>query len=130
MRDYTSPTPMVCKNTVQTFPGLHMFIGNMKRMKLGRNHSVAPKHLNDDVAEFVYLANRRWMEASLFDRLLVAAVTGNPMCHKELLTGDNSRFSSSECPHGFGSGAKILQNTLVMGATTPYNGDLSASGNG
>ncbi len=89
MRDYTSPTPMVCKNTVHTFPWLHVFIGNMKRMKLGTNHSVAPKHLDDDPAEFVYRANRRWMEASLFDRLLVAALTGKPMCHKELLTGDN-----------------------------------------
>ena len=61
----------------------------MKRMILGTYHSVAPKHLDDYLAEFVYRANRRWMEANLFDRLLVAAVTGKPMCYRELVTGDN-----------------------------------------
>ena len=77
------------RNAVQTFPWLHTFIGNMKRMILGTYHSVSPKHLDDYLAEFVYRANRRWMEANLFDRLLVAAVTGKPMCYKELVTGDN-----------------------------------------
>ena len=74
---------------VQTFPWLHTFIGNMKRMILGTYHSVAPKHLDNYLAEFVYRANRRWMEANLFDRLLVAAVTGKPMSYRELVTGDN-----------------------------------------
>ncbi len=77
------------KEAVQTFPWLHTFIGNMKRMILGTYHSVAPKHLDDYLAEFVYRANRRWMEANLFDRLLVAAVTGKPICYRELVTGDN-----------------------------------------
>ncbi len=75
------------KRAVQTFPWLHTFIGNMKRMILGTYHSVAPKHLDDYLAEFVYRANRRWMEANLFDRLLVAAVTGKPMCYRQLVTG-------------------------------------------
>lgn len=81
------------KNAGQTLPWLHTFIGNMKQMILGTYHSLAPKHLDDYLAEFVYRANRRWMEATLFDRLLVAAVTGQPMCNQELVTGDKQRFS-------------------------------------
>ena len=77
------------KRAVQTFPWLHTFIGNMKRMILGTYHSVAPKHLDDYLAEFVYRANRRWTEANIFDRLLVAAVTGKPMTYHQLVTGDN-----------------------------------------
>ncbi len=58
-------------------------------MVLGTYHSVAPKHLEGYLVEYVYRANRRWMEANLFDRLLVAAVTGKPMCYRELVAGDN-----------------------------------------
>ena len=77
------------KNAFQTFPWLHTFISNMKRMIHGTYHSVAPKHLDNYLGEFVYRANRRWMEPKLFDRLLVAAVAGKPMCYRELVTGDN-----------------------------------------
>ena len=77
------------RNAVQTFPWLHTFIGNMKRMILGTYHSVSPKHLDNYLAEFVYRANRRWMEPKLFERLLITAVTGKPMCYEELVTGDN-----------------------------------------
>ena len=73
----------------QTFPWLHTFIGNMKRMLLGTYHSVGPKHLDRYLAEFVYRANRRWMEADLFDRLLVATITGKPTCYRDLVTGDS-----------------------------------------
>ncbi len=72
---------------VQTFPWLHTFIGNMKRMILGTYHSVSPKHLDAYLAEFTYRANRRWMEAKLFDRLVVAAVTANPISYRQLITG-------------------------------------------
>jgi len=71
----------------QTFPWLHTFIGNMKRMLLGTYHSVGPKHLDGYLAEFVYRANRRWREADLFDRLLVATITGKPTCYRDLVTG-------------------------------------------
>jgi transposase-like protein len=75
------------KQAVQTFPWLHTFIGNMKRMILGTYHSVSPKHLDAYLAEFTYRANRRWMESHLFDRLLVAAVTAKPVTCRELVTG-------------------------------------------
>ncbi len=75
------------KEAVQTFPWLHTFIGNMKRMILGTYHSVSPKHLDNYLAEFTYRANRRWMEADLFDRLLVAAVNAKPINYRQLTTG-------------------------------------------
>ena len=71
----------------QTFPWLHTFISNMKRMLLGTYHSVSAKHLDDYLAEFTYRANRRWMEATLFDRLVVAAIDSKAVTYKELLAG-------------------------------------------
>lgn len=77
-----------CK-AVAKFPWIHTFIGNMKRMILGTHHSVSPKHLADYLAEFAYRANRRWTEAGLFDRLLVAAVNDKAVTYKQLVTGDS-----------------------------------------
>lgn len=72
---------------VKKFPWVHTFIGNVKRMILGTHHNVSPKHLSNYLAEFAYRANRRWMEARLFDRLLVAAVSDKPVTYKQLVTG-------------------------------------------
>jgi ISXO2-like transposase domain len=79
---------------VQTFPWLHTFISNMKRMlressriRLGTYHSVSAQHLDDYLAEFTYRANRRWMEGTLFDRLVVAAIDSKAVMYKELLAG-------------------------------------------
>ena len=69
------------------FPWIHTFIGNMKRMILGTYHSVSAKHLNRYLAAFVYRANRRWMEANLFDRLVIAALEGKPLTFGQLTTG-------------------------------------------
>jgi len=72
---------------VEKFPWLHTFIGNLKRMILGTYHSVSPKHLAHYLAEFAYRANRRWLEANLFDRLLVAAVNDKAVTYRQLVTG-------------------------------------------
>jgi hypothetical protein len=72
---------------VAKFPWVHTFIANMKRMLLGTHHHVSPKHLADYLAEFAYRANRRWMEARLFDRLLVAAVNSKAVTYRQLITG-------------------------------------------
>lgn len=77
------------RQAVQTFPWLHTFIGNMKRMILGTYHSVSPKHLDAYLAEFIYRANRRWMEPNLFERLLVASVGGKPVTRRQLVAGDS-----------------------------------------
>jgi transposase-like protein len=44
------------REAVQTFPWIHTFIGNMKRMVLGTHHWVSPKHVDDYLAEFTYRA--------------------------------------------------------------------------
>jgi len=72
---------------VEAFPWVHTFIGNLKRMLLGTYHSVSPKHLDRYLAAFMYRANRRWMEANLFDRLVFAAVEAKPLTFKELTAG-------------------------------------------
>jgi len=76
------------KKAVEKFPWMHTFISNMKRMILGTYHAVAPKHLDRYLAEFAYRGNRRWLEADLFERLIVAAVGANPCTCKQLVTGD------------------------------------------
>jgi hypothetical protein len=75
------------KKAVVKFPWVHTFIGNLKRMILGTHHSVSPRHLDQYLAEFAYRANRRWGEARLFDRLLVAAVSAKAVTYKQLVTG-------------------------------------------
>jgi hypothetical protein len=46
------------------------------------------KHRDPYLGEFAYRANRRWLEASLFERLLVAAVAAKPITYRQLVTGD------------------------------------------
>lgn len=75
------------KTAVQTFPWLHTFIANMKRMLLGTYHSVSPKHLDGYLAEFNFRTNRRWLEPSLFDRLIKTAIFSKAITRKELITG-------------------------------------------
>lgn len=75
------------KKAVQVFPWLHTFVGNLKRMIGGTHHHVSPKHLDNYLSEFAYRANRRWTEASLFDRILVAALACKAATQRELVTG-------------------------------------------
>jgi transposase-like protein len=75
------------RRAVETFPWIHTFIGNMKRMILGTHHWVSSKHVDDYLAEFTYRANRRWLEASLFDRLIEAALGCKAITCKALTTG-------------------------------------------
>ena len=75
------------REAVQTFPWIHTFIGNMKRMILGTYHWVSHRHVDDYLAEFTYRANRRWLEADLFDRLVVAALGSKAITYKQLTAG-------------------------------------------
>ena len=75
------------RGATQTFPWIHTFIGNLKRMILGTYHWVSHKHVDDYLAEFTYRTNRRWREANLFDRLIVAALDSKAVTYKELTTG-------------------------------------------
>ena len=82
------------RKAVQTFPWIHTFIGNMKRMILGTHHWVSPKHLDDYLAEFTYRTNRRWLEANLFDRLVVAALDTKAITYKL----ESTEFPPTSCP--------------------------------
>ena len=59
----------------------------MKRMILGTHHWVSDKHVDEYLAEFSWRTNRRWLEASLFDRLLIAALDTKAVTCKELTAG-------------------------------------------
>ena len=74
---------------VEKFPWLHTFISNLKRMILGTHHHVAPKYLDDYLAEFVYRANRRWREENIFERLVRAALGAKALTRRELVAGAN-----------------------------------------
>ena len=75
------------KKAVERFPWRHTFISNRKRMILGPYHAVASKHLDGYLAEFACRGNRRWLQADLFERLIVAAVGAQPCPCKQLATG-------------------------------------------
>ena len=75
------------REAVQTFPWIHTFIANMKRMILGTHHWVSHRHVDNYLAEFTYRANRRWLEADLFDRLVVAALGTKAVTYKDLTAG-------------------------------------------
>ena len=59
----------------------------MKRMILGTYHRVSAKYLDGYLAEFGNRTNRRWLEASLFDRLIDAALGSKAVTCKELVAG-------------------------------------------
>jgi hypothetical protein len=48
---------------------------------------VSPKHLDNYLSEFNYRTNRRWLEASLFDRLIQAALESEAVTNRELVAG-------------------------------------------
>ena len=75
------------KAAAQTLPWLHTFIANIKRMILGTYHRVSAKYLDGYLAEFGNRTNRRWLEASLFDRLTDAALGSKAVTCKELVAG-------------------------------------------
>ncbi len=71
--------------THRFFPWVHVTLSNLKRFLLGTHHRPQAKHLQRYVAEFAYRLNRRWQEASLFDRLARACLNTNTITYKELV---------------------------------------------
>ncbi|WP_201290324.1 transposase, partial [Tenacibaculum maritimum] len=49
---------------------------NAKRNLLGNFHKIKRKYLQLYLNEFVYKLNRRYFEEKLFDRLVIAGITG------------------------------------------------------
>ena len=64
------------ETTEETLKWVHIFISNAKRNFLGNYHKIKGKYLQLYLNEFVYKLNRRYFEEKLFDRLVIAGITG------------------------------------------------------
>jgi len=64
------------ETTTQTLRWVHIAISNAKRNFLGNFHKIKGKYLQLYLNEFVYKLNRRYFEEKLFDRLVIASITG------------------------------------------------------
>lgn len=64
------------ESTKETLRWVHIFISNAKRNLLGNYHKIKGKYLQYYLNEFVYKLIRRYFGEKLFDRMVVAAITG------------------------------------------------------
>ena len=64
------------QSTKETLRWVHITIGNAKRNLLGNYHKIKRKYLQLYLNEFVYKLNRRYFGERIFDRLIVANITG------------------------------------------------------
>ena len=64
------------QTTKETLKWVHIAISNAKRNLLGNYHKIKGKYLQSYLDEFVYKLNRRYFGEKLFDRLVIANITG------------------------------------------------------
>jgi hypothetical protein len=64
------------QTTSESLRWVHIFISNAKRNLLGNYHKIKGKYLQLYLNEFVYKLNRRYFGERLFDRVIIAAITG------------------------------------------------------
>jgi transposase-like protein len=64
------------QTTKETLKWVHITIGNAKRNLLGNYHKIKRKYLQLYLNEFVYKLNRRYFGEKIFDRLIIANITG------------------------------------------------------
>jgi transposase-like protein len=64
------------KTTKETLRWVHITISNAKRNLLGNYHKIKGKYLQLYLNEFVYKLNRRYFGDRIFDRLVIANITG------------------------------------------------------
>lgn len=62
--------------TTETLRWVHIAISNAKRNLLGNYHKIKRKYLQLYLNEFIYKLNRRYFGEKLFDRLIIANITG------------------------------------------------------
>lgn len=62
--------------TIETLKWVHITISNAKRTFTGNYHKIKRKYLQLYLNEFVYKLNRRYFGEHLFDRLVIANITG------------------------------------------------------
>ena len=64
------------ETTKDSLRWVHIFISNAKRNLLGNYHKIKRKNLQLYLNEFVYKLNRRYFGDKIFDRLVIASITG------------------------------------------------------
>lgn len=64
------------ETTRETLKWVHITISNAKRYLLGNYHKIKGKYLQLYLNEFVYKLNRRYFGDRLFERLVIANITG------------------------------------------------------
>lgn len=64
------------ETTKETLKWVHITISNAKRNLLGNYHKIKGKYLQLYLNEFVYKLNRRYFGDKLFDRFVIASITG------------------------------------------------------
>lgn len=64
------------QTTVETLKWVHIAISNAKRNLLGNYHKIKRKYLQLYLNEFIYKLNRRYFGERLFERLVIANITG------------------------------------------------------
>jgi hypothetical protein len=60
----------------KVFPWVHIAISNAKKKLLGLHHQIKDTYMQNYLSEFCYKFNRRYFGQKLFDRLLVATLSG------------------------------------------------------
>ena len=64
------------QTTKETLKWVHIAISNAKRNFVGTYHKIKKKYLQLYLNEFIYKLNRRYFGEKLFDRLVIAGITG------------------------------------------------------
>lgn len=64
------------QTTKETLKWVHIAISNAKRNFVGNYHQIKRKYLQLYLNEFVYKLNRRYFGDRIFDRLVIANITG------------------------------------------------------
>ena len=64
------------QTTKETLKWVHIAISNAKRNFVGNYHKIKRKYLQLYLNEFVYKLNRRYFGERIFDRLVIANITG------------------------------------------------------
>lgn len=64
------------QTTEETLKWVHIFISNAKRNLLANYHKIKGKYLQAYLDEFVYKLNRRYFGERIFDRIVIAGITG------------------------------------------------------
>ena len=70
---------IICKDKNEVdkaFPWVHTAISNAKKICLGIHHSIKDIYMQNYLNEFCYKFNRKYFGDKLFDRLLIASVSG------------------------------------------------------